>query len=434
MKNKKLLISISSAISVLLIIVVSYFIFSYSNNLNKFKEDLSSNNYEDASYCFNNGTKNIILKKTFIKSSEDIITEKLSEIENEYYSGDISEEETVEDLNGLLSLNTSNEEILNFKNTLPLIKDSKDSFDIGVSNLDEENYLEALNYFKSVHNLSDCKAQALEYEETCLDKIREPILKTVDEYISNEKYSKGIEYLDSQINSLPDDPKLQEKRDELEKLRLEHLEDYSQKNIDKATARTAPVMEYYKKLNEDTINQFDITSTPMENSLMELWSIFDFVMPGYLYDRKRFTVRYYKKLNEDTINQFDITSNTNYLVFVNIAEQKTYVYEGSKNDWTLDKTFTCSTGIEGKETPVGVFTVQNRAPWFFSPKYGQGGKYYVQFMGNYLFHSIPFDSDKTTVSDPTLGVPASHGCIRLSVEDSKWLYDNVQNGSKIIIY
>ena len=386
MKNKKLLTSISLSIFLLLIIVVSYFIFSYSNNLNKFKEDLSSNNYEDAAYCFNNGTKNIILKKTFIKSSEDIITEKLSEIENEYYSGDISQEETIKDLNGLLSLNTSNEEVLNFKNTIPLIKDSKDSFDIGVSNLDEENYLEALNYFKSVHNLSDYKAQALECEETCLDKIREPILETVDEYISNEKYSKGIEYLDSKINSLPDDPKLQEKRDELENLRLEHLEAYSQENIDKATARTAPVMEYYKKLNEDTINQFDITS------------------------------------------------NTNYLVFVNIAEQKTYVYEGSKNNWTLDKTFTCSTGIEGKETPVGIFTVQTRAPWFFSPKYGQGGKYYVQFMGNYLFHSIPFNSDKTTISDPTLGVPASHGCIRLSVEDSKWLYDNVQNGSKIIIY
>ena len=386
MKNKKLLISISSTILILLIIIVAYFILSFSNNLNKFKEDLALNNYEAASNCFNNGTKNIILRKTFLKSSDSVIIEKLSEIENDYYSRDISEEETVEDLNGLLSLNTSNEEILNFKNILPLIKDSKDSFDIGISKLDEENYLEALNYFKSVHNLSDCKAQALEYEETWLDKIREPILKTVDEYISNEKYSKGIEYLDSKINSLPDDPKLQKKRDELENLRLEHLEDYSQKNIDKATARTAPVMEYYKKLNEDTINQFDITS------------------------------------------------NTNYLVFVNIAEQKTYVYEGSKNDWTLAKTFTCSTGIEGKETPVGVFTVQNRAPWFFSPKYGQGGKYYVQFMGNYLFHSIPFDSDKTTISDPTLGVPASHGCIRFSVEDSKWLYDNVKNGSKIIIY
>lgn len=386
MKNKKLLISISSTISILLIIVISYFIFSYSNNLNKFKECLASNNYKDASYCFNNGTKNIILKKTFLKSSENVITEKLSQIENDYYSGEISEEETVEYLNGLLYLNKSNEKILNFKNTLPIIKDSKNFFDVGVSKLDEENYLEALNHFKSVHNLSDCKAQALKYEETCLNKIREPILKTVDEYISNEKYSKGIEYLDSQLNSIPDDPKLQEKRDELENLRLDHLEDYSKKNIDKATARTAPVMEYYKKLNENTINKFDISS------------------------------------------------NTNHLVFVNIAEQKTYVYEGSKNDWTLAKTFICSTGIEGKETPVGVFTVQNRAPWFFSPKYGQGGKYYVQFMGNYLFHSIPFDSDRTTVSDATLGVPSSHGCIRLSVEDSKWLYDNVQNGSKIIIY
>ncbi len=72
MKNKKLLISISSAISVLLIIVVSYFIFSYSNNLNKFKEDLSSNNYEDASYCFNNGTKNIILKKKLLLNHQKI--------------------------------------------------------------------------------------------------------------------------------------------------------------------------------------------------------------------------------------------------------------------------------------------------------------------------------------------------------------------------
>ncbi len=55
------------------------------------------------------------IEKTFLKSSGGVIIEKLSEIENDYYSGDISEEETVEKLNGLLSLNTSNEEILNFK-------------------------------------------------------------------------------------------------------------------------------------------------------------------------------------------------------------------------------------------------------------------------------------------------------------------------------
>ena len=123
-------------------------------------------------------------------------------------------------------------------------------------------------------------------------------------------------------------------------------------------------------------------------------------------------MEYYKKLNEDTINQFDITSNTNYLVFVNIAEQKTYVYEGSKNDWTLAKTFTCSTGIEGKETPVGVFTVQNRAPWFFSPKYGQGGKYYAKLWVTIYFTQSHLILIKLQY-DPTLGyrLPRMHKII-----------------------
>ena len=44
--------------------------------------------------------------------------------------------------------------------------------------------------------------------------------------------------------------------------------------------------------------KFALTGTPVENSLMELWSIFDFIMPGYLFDEKRFSVRYHKKLHE----------------------------------------------------------------------------------------------------------------------------------------
>lgn len=44
--------------------------------------------------------------------------------------------------------------------------------------------------------------------------------------------------------------------------------------------------------------RFALTGTPIENSLMELWSIFDFVMPGYLYDEKKFTTRYFRRLEE----------------------------------------------------------------------------------------------------------------------------------------
>lgn len=45
-----------------------------------------------------------------------------------------------------------------------------------------------------------------------------------------------------------------------------------------------------KKLNAST--RFALTGTPVENSLSELWSIFDFVMPGYLRSYNRFSKDY----------------------------------------------------------------------------------------------------------------------------------------------
>ena len=41
-----------------------------------------------------------------------------------------------------------------------------------------------------------------------------------------------------------------------------------------------------KGINAKT--RFALTGTPIENNLMELWSIFDFIMPGYLYNKSKF--------------------------------------------------------------------------------------------------------------------------------------------------
>ena len=97
------------------------------------------------------------------------------------------------------------------------------------------------------------------------------------------------------------------------------------------------------------------------------------------------------------------------------------------------KTCPCSTGISGEETPTGSFTTKEKGDWFFSNKYNQGGKCWTQIGGDILGHSVPFDRDKTTVLDYTLNKPASHGCIRLSISDSKWIYNNIPKGSKVII-
>ena len=45
-----------------------------------------------------------------------------------------------------------------------------------------------------------------------------------------------------------------------------------------------------KQINADT--RFALTGTPIENSLAELWSIFDFIMPGYLFSYKKFKSEY----------------------------------------------------------------------------------------------------------------------------------------------
>ena len=52
---------------------------------------------------------------------------------------------------------------------------------------------------------------------------------------------------------------------------------------------------------------FALTGTPLENNLTELWSIFDFVMPGYLFSRHKFRTMYeipiVKEEDKDSLNE-----------------------------------------------------------------------------------------------------------------------------------
>lgn len=140
-----------------------------------------------------------------------------------------------------------------------------------------------------------------------------------------------------------------------------------------------------------------------------------------------------QEITPNNINSLSIASKTPYLVYLSLDKQMTYVYENSNSNWNLIKEFPSSTGIDGEETPKGIFAVTSRGEWFYSEEFQQGAKYWVQFMGDYLFHSLPFDESQSNIVDYTIGEPSSHGCIRLEVEDAKWLYDNIANDTKIII-
>ncbi len=56
-----------------------------------------------------------------------------------------------------------------------------------------------------------------------------------------------------------------------------------------------------KKIHSET--RFALTGTPIENSLSELWSIFDFIMPGYLFYYKKFKELYELPIVKDNDEQ-----------------------------------------------------------------------------------------------------------------------------------
>lgn len=63
--------------------------------------------------------------------------------------------------------------------------------------------------------------------------------------------------------------------------------------IDEAQYIKNPVTQSAKAVKQVTaVTRFALTGTPVENRLSELWSIFDFLMPGFLYGYKKFRTQF----------------------------------------------------------------------------------------------------------------------------------------------
>lgn len=129
--------------------------------------------------------------------------------------------------------------------------------------------------------------------------------------------------------------------------------------------------------------------------------------------------------------QPDLSQYANISVDVNIADQKAYV----KSDGQTIYTMITSTGMDDS-TPHGTYTVGARGTHFFNASEGMGADYWVRFYGPYLFHSVPTGQNFGEYLEDEgakLGQPASHGCVRLSVADAKWLYEQLPDGTPVTI-
>ena len=126
------------------------------------------------------------------------------------------------------------------------------------------------------------------------------------------------------------------------------------------------------------------------------------------------------------------SSGTNYLILVDTTACKTAVFYRNGNSWEYLYFWPCAPGTPDTPTVKGVFSVTSlKMPGFYS--FGSYQYYATQFYGDFLFHSTTFNTDGS-VQDDRLGMQLSHGCVRLSLENAKWIYDNIPAGTTVYIY
>jgi len=132
----------------------------------------------------------------------------------------------------------------------------------------------------------------------------------------------------------------------------------------------------------------------------------------------------------------DVQNHPNLKIDVSTAKQRVYLKDGSKILYTMLAT----TGKPGKDaTPKGNFVIQpERGLHFYNASLNEGANYWVSFKdhGVYLFHSVPVDaSNHYKASEAALlGKKSdSHGCVRLSISDAKWLYENIPENTPVHI-
>ena len=129
-----------------------------------------------------------------------------------------------------------------------------------------------------------------------------------------------------------------------------------------------------------------------------------------------------------------------FYIYVDVRNQVTSVYARDEyGEYTVPvRQMLCSTGKVGTDSDPGDWVLNGRkANWCYFPKWGGYARFWTRINGSIAFHSIIYYSVST--SDPKvssyrkLGQRASHGCIRLTVADAKWIYDNCGAGTVVHI-
>ena len=135
-------------------------------------------------------------------------------------------------------------------------------------------------------------------------------------------------------------------------------------------------------------------------------------------------------------------SQTRYLVLVNKAKYSVNFYQGSKGHWTnIKRDIRCTIGKSSTPTKSGNFKLSIRSTRAYGYKdFGGSTAFFATRInaGNF-FHSVLYklgcrNPYTHSPKDATLGKSKSNSCIRLPLEDAKFIYDKMPRYTRVIVY
>jgi len=132
-----------------------------------------------------------------------------------------------------------------------------------------------------------------------------------------------------------------------------------------------------------------------------------------------------------TLPYFHNAANHLYkYIDIDLSEQKLEYYQAGK----LVAANVISSGMRGMETPVGEYSIWQKNPRAYSRKYELYMPYWMSFKPGYGIHELPEWEGGYKEGANHLGIPVSHGCVRLGVGPAEKLYNWADLGTPVFIH
>ena len=153
---------------------------------------------------------------------------------------------------------------------------------------------------------------------------------------------------------------------------------------------------------------------------------------GYVGNKCIYTTKKYStEVKTAFVNYKGYSSKTKYLIWISHYTQQVSIFQGSKGKWKMIRTFICATGTAKNHSPRGVFKITYKEKgWFYT---STKELYVTHYKGRNSFHTRPLWNNGS-VQNPTIGKPASHGCVRCYNQDAKYIYNKMPIGTTVVSY